>query len=98
MCANMFPLVTKCFSGIFSHESERDNLSEWMINYVACRDLAMSSGVAVADECKQVFEEIKKSKKYRFCIFHIKDEKVGSFCHCHFTPISGHLGGGPGRS
>ena len=37
---------------------------------------AMSSGVAVADECKAIFEEIKKSKKYRYCIFHIKDEKV----------------------
>ena len=36
----------------------------------------MSSGVAVADECKAIFEEIKKSKKYRYCIFHIKDEKV----------------------
>merc|ERR1711971_776198 len=23
-----------------------------------------------------IFEEIKKSKKYRYCIFHIKDEKV----------------------
>merc|ERR1712210_226901 len=37
---------------------------------------AMSSGVAVADECKAIFEEIKKAKKYRYCIFHIKDEKV----------------------
>ena len=40
------------------------------------RFAAMSSGVAVADECKAIFEEIKKSKKYRYCIFHIKDEKV----------------------
>ena len=39
-------------------------------------DCAMSSGVAVADECKAIFEEIKKSKRYRYCIFHIKDERV----------------------
>ena len=36
----------------------------------------MSSGVAVADECKANFEEIKKSKTYRYCVFHIKDEKI----------------------
>lgn len=36
----------------------------------------MSSGVAVADECKAIFEEIKKSKRYRYAIFHIKDERV----------------------
>ena len=40
------------------------------------RSRTMSSGVAVADECKAIFEEIKKSKKYRYAIFHIKDEKV----------------------
>ena len=28
-------------------------------------------GVAVSDECKIILEEIKKSKKYRYCIFHI---------------------------
>lgn len=35
----------------------------------------MSSGVAVDDYCKSVFEEIKKSKKHRYVIFYIKDEK-----------------------
>merc|ERR1712008_465075 len=36
---------------------------------------AMSSGVAVSDECKTYFEDIKKAKKYRFVVFYIKDEK-----------------------
>ena len=34
-----------------------------------------SSGVAVDDQCKNVFEEIKKSKKHRYVVFYIKDEK-----------------------
>ena len=34
-----------------------------------------SSGVAVDDMCKNVFEEIKKSKKHRYVVFFIKDEK-----------------------
>merc|ERR1711936_811390 len=37
--------------------------------------LIMSSGVAVADDCKNYFEEIKKGKKYRYVIFYIKEEK-----------------------
>merc|ERR1712106_574426 len=35
----------------------------------------MSSGVAVSDECKTYFEDIKKAKKYRFVVFYIKEEK-----------------------
>jgi len=35
----------------------------------------MASGVKVADECQQAFLDIKKGKKYRFIIFHIKDDK-----------------------
>merc|ERR1712058_36621 len=35
----------------------------------------MSSGVAVADDCKNTFEEIKKAKKHRYIVFYIKDEK-----------------------
>jgi len=35
----------------------------------------MSSGVAVNDECKIVYEDIKKNKKHRFVVFHIKDDK-----------------------
>jgi len=35
----------------------------------------MSSGVAIADDCKNVFEEIKKNKTHRYCVFFIKDEK-----------------------
>jgi len=35
----------------------------------------MSSGVAVADDCKNYFEEIKKAKKYRYVVFFIKEEK-----------------------
>merc|ERR1712018_886677 len=37
--------------------------------------ITMSSGVAVADDCKNYFEEIKKGKKYRYVIFFIKEEK-----------------------
>ena len=29
----------------------------------------------VSDECKTHFEEIKKSKKHRYVVFHIRDEK-----------------------
>lgn len=36
----------------------------------------MSSGVSVAVEAKTVYEEVKKDKKYRYIIYHIKDEKV----------------------
>jgi len=35
----------------------------------------MASGVTVSDACQQAFLDIKKSKKYRFIIFHIKEEK-----------------------
>lgn len=36
----------------------------------------MSSGVSVSAEAKTVYEEVKKDKKYRYIIYHIKDEKV----------------------
>ncbi|KAI1282019.1 Cofilin/actin-depolymerizing factor -like protein [Halotydeus destructor] len=36
----------------------------------------MSSGVTVASEAKLAYEEIKKDKKYRYIIYHIKDDKV----------------------
>merc|ERR1712200_31329 len=32
-------------------------------------------GVAVSDECKTYFEDIKKAKKYRYVVFYIKEEK-----------------------
>merc|ERR1712127_12721 len=35
----------------------------------------MSSGVAVSDECKTYFEDIKKAKKYRYVVFYIQGEK-----------------------
>eukprot|EP00092_Neocalanus_flemingeri_P041605 GFUD01045310.1.p1 GENE.GFUD01045310.1~~GFUD01045310.1.p1 ORF type:complete len:149 (+),score=34.50 GFUD01045310.1:55-501(+) len=35
----------------------------------------MSSGVAIADDCKSIFEDIKKNKTYRYCVFYIKEEK-----------------------
>merc|ERR1712156_604234 len=38
-------------------------------------DTKMSSGVAVADECKTHFEDIKKAKKHRYVVFYIKEEK-----------------------
>lgn len=37
-----------------------------------------SSGVTVSTEAKTVYEEVKKDKKYRYIIYHIKDEKVRS--------------------
>ncbi|KAL7642497.1 UNVERIFIED_CONTAM: hypothetical protein RMT77_007058 [Armadillidium vulgare] len=36
----------------------------------------MASGVQVADACQDAFLDIKKGKKYRYIIFHIKEEKV----------------------
>lgn len=36
----------------------------------------MSSGVTVSATAKTVYEEVKKDKKYRYIIYHIKDEKV----------------------
>ncbi|UYV64343.1 DSTN [Cordylochernes scorpioides] len=36
----------------------------------------MSSGVTVSTLAKTVYEEVKKVKKYRYIIYHIKDEKV----------------------
>jgi hypothetical protein len=39
-----------------------------------------SSGVTVSAEAKTVYEEVKKDKKYRYIIYHIKDEKVSYRC------------------
>merc|ERR1711941_188209 len=39
------------------------------------KKFTMSSGVAVSDECKTYFEDIKKAKKYRYVVFYIKEEK-----------------------
>jgi len=36
----------------------------------------MASGVSVAPAAKTTYEEIKKDKKYRYIIYHIKDEKT----------------------
>lgn len=36
----------------------------------------MSSGVTVSAEAKTIYEEVKRDKKYRYVIYHIKDEKV----------------------
>jgi len=36
----------------------------------------MASGVAVGQECKNSFDEIKKGKKHRYVIFYIEDEKM----------------------
>jgi len=35
-----------------------------------------SSGVAVSDECKSKFEDVKKGKKYRYVVYYIMDEKT----------------------
>lgn len=34
----------------------------------------MASGVIVSDACKSTFEEVKREKKHRYVIFHIRDE------------------------
>lgn len=34
----------------------------------------MASGVIVSDVCKSTFDEIKREKKHRYVIFHIRDE------------------------
>ncbi|CAG2164054.1 unnamed protein product [Oppiella nova] len=36
----------------------------------------MSSGVTVSSDAKTVYDEVKKDKKYRYIIYHIKDERV----------------------
>lgn len=36
----------------------------------------MTSGVAVSQECKNAFDDVKKGKKYRYVIFYIEDEKT----------------------
>jgi len=36
----------------------------------------MASGVQVEDECQTAFLDVKKSKKYRYIIFYIRDEKI----------------------
>jgi len=36
----------------------------------------MSSGVTVSTEAKTCYEDVKKDKKYRYIIYHIKDERV----------------------
>ncbi|KAB7502519.1 Cofilin/actin-depolymerizing factor-like protein [Armadillidium nasatum] len=38
--------------------------------------MIQASGVQVADACQDAFLDIKKGKKYRYIIFHIKEEKV----------------------
>jgi len=40
------------------------------------KELKMASGVAVAQECKNQFDEIKKGKKHRYVIFYIEEEKM----------------------
>merc|ERR1712025_1294117 len=40
------------------------------------KELKMASGVAVSQECKNQFDEIKKGKKHRFVVFYIEDEKL----------------------
>ena len=34
------------------------------------------SGIAIAEDCKNVFEDMKRNKSYRYCIFFIKEEKL----------------------
>ncbi|UXI19085.1 cleavage and polyadenylation specificity factor [Sarcoptes scabiei] len=38
--------------------------------------MSKASGVTVATEAKTLYEEVKKDKKFRYIIYHIKDERV----------------------
>merc|ERR1712130_719118 len=40
------------------------------------KSIRMSSGVTVSDECKIAFDDVKKSKKFRYVVFYIQDEKT----------------------
>merc|ERR1712051_181387 len=40
------------------------------------KELKMASGVAVSEEVKIKYDEIKKKKTHRYCVFFIKDEKL----------------------
>merc|ERR1712029_36944 len=37
---------------------------------------AMASGVAVSQECKNSFDEVKQKKLHRYIVYHIEDEKM----------------------
>jgi len=45
-----------------------------VLSSVSRKSAKMASGVAVSDECKTAFDEIKKHKKHRYAVFHIKDD------------------------
>jgi len=36
----------------------------------------MASGVAVSQECKSTFDEVKQKKMHRYIVYNIKDEKM----------------------
>merc|ERR1712212_272533 len=36
----------------------------------------MASGVAVSQECKNSFDEVKQKKLHRYIVYHIEDEKM----------------------
>merc|ERR1739844_725589 len=40
------------------------------------KELKMASGVQVAEDVKIKYDEIKKRKTHRYCVFYIKDEKL----------------------
>merc|ERR1711976_1160443 len=40
------------------------------------KELKMASGVAVSEDVKIKYDEIKKKKTHRYCVFFIKDEKL----------------------
>jgi len=46
------------------------------INLIFICAIVKASGVAVAAECKESFEDVKKGKQHRYIIFYIEDEKM----------------------
>lgn len=44
--------------------------------FVSANRTPQASGVAVSSDSKTKYEEVKKEKKHRYVIYHIKDEKV----------------------
>ncbi|XP_076365857.1 cofilin/actin-depolymerizing factor homolog [Tachypleus tridentatus] len=65
----------KCYPRTGQRKRRKTILSK-AICFVRTIFIKMSSGVSVASEAKTAYDEVKKDKKYRYIIYHIKDERV----------------------
>ena len=52
------------------------HLPNCSLNALSVSVISQASGVAVSSDSKTKYEEVKKEKKHRYVIYHIKDEKV----------------------